>query len=174
MGRVPQCRGEHRVYFCLLLKFIFFLFPVSHRLPPLEDSRAAEKKKGRARKPCPSVILPPRRSGRPSALPYPPGGQSRLYLHRPLIHNAEGSREDSTLKRSHFCLDEEVHLNDQLVNLCVYSMIWFVPFTSPNAIMWTPSTYLWICSTIPHAISIPVVPLSILEITSSGTSIPST
>jgi putative transposase len=44
----------------------------------LKDSRGAGKKRQSPKKPCPSIILPPRRSGRSPALPYPPGGQGRI------------------------------------------------------------------------------------------------
>ena len=42
-----------------------------------QESRGAETRKGRAQRPCPSVIHPPRRSGRSPAWPYPPGGHNQ-------------------------------------------------------------------------------------------------
>ena len=39
-----------------------------------------------------------------------------------------------------------------------YSMIWLVPFTSPRAIIWIPSTYSYISLMRLQAISIPVLP----------------
>jgi hypothetical protein len=46
----------------------------------LRDSRGAGKRKAEpVVKPCPSIVPPPRCSGRSPALPYPPDGRDGLY-----------------------------------------------------------------------------------------------
>ena len=44
----------------------------------LGNQEGQGKRKAESTRPCPSVIPPPRRSGRSPALPYPPGGQNSV------------------------------------------------------------------------------------------------